>query len=155
MILLIPALVLLGAGLGLQVGPDGGVSRALRLPAALGQEGVELVPRDGEEPGPETVGLGTVIEAANSPGDRPHDFLGHIGGIRLLQAAAATEIKDQRGVEVDELLPGVRVVGVAYAQQQTWPSVGRGLHGALERSCKKLSQIPAGIEAQNPRGAWE
>src|SRR5262249_3275008 len=58
------------------------------------------------------------LQPARRPGHGPENVLRQVGGVRVLQAALAGEVVDDRTVNLHELRPRLAVAGVAEADQQ-------------------------------------
>src|SRR5205085_4159329 len=78
----------------------------------------------------ERAATGVVVEQVGGVGHRAEDVLGQVGGVGVLEAALAAVAVHHRGVDLDELPPGVLVPAVPDAGQQAGPGGGRLGHGA-------------------------
>src|SRR5439155_4239747 len=80
-----------------------------------------------------------VLQPFAAAGDGVQNVLSEVGGIGILEATAAREAIDQRGVQVDELSPGLAVGCVADADEQTRP----GVRGRCHAPAPHLRILPA------------
>src|SRR5262249_52799422 len=108
----------------------------------------------GEQPTAKRAKLGRVLQPADAAVHRPQNLLGKVGGIRVLKLMPPGVAINKRGVQVHELPPGVAVVRIAQANQQTGPGAGWLGHslapwGLLLARGQILSRNLAGFYAGN------
>jgi hypothetical protein len=126
---LVPCRLLLGGGLFLEQLPRRGVAGPAAEAVPRRQELAQLVAGDGEQPAPERAAVRVVLQPLDGTGDAAQHVLGQVVGVGVLQAVAAGEAVQQRGVGRPELLPGLPVARVADADQQGGPGARRIGHG--------------------------
>src|SRR6266542_896398 len=77
----------------------------------------QLVLRDPPQPAAERVPLALLTKTPDVCHHGLKDFLKDVGDIVVLQAPTPAPMQDQRGIEVDQTLPGVRLVCLDPCQQ--------------------------------------
>src|SRR5436190_733186 len=96
----------------------------------------QLPPDDGEQPVAEGALRRVVLQPAHRADDGAEDVLGEVAGVGFLQALLPRVAVHQGRVQLDELAPGLRIVGVAEAQEQA--GTGTGDQGLGPRNACRL-----------------
>src|SRR5262249_47614642 len=100
-------------------------------PPLAGQEVLQLVVDQREEPAAECASLRVIFEATRRRCDLAQNVLGQVSRVAILDPALAGIAINQRRIKLYEFLPGQGVPRVADANQQARPREGRIWHGLV------------------------
>ena len=85
-----------------------------------------LVAGDHPQPSPKRIARPLPAKAGDAGGNGRENVLQQIIGVLALQAAPPEPGEQQRSIEIDQPLPGIRVVGLDPLQQAEGRDVGAG-----------------------------
>src|SRR5436190_14154487 len=106
----------------------------------------QLVLRDPPQPAAKRVSVPFLAKSYDMHDDRLEHLLKNVGGFLAWQTSAAAPFQDQRGVETDQPLPSIRLVGL-HARKQA-PRRRRGRRRSrIHRCCGNSGHAVGGTDA--------
>lgn len=97
--------------------PNTRITGALSPAAVTAEEVENPVACYREQPGPKRAAIRGVLKSADRIGDLTQHILRDIRRIGLLEPLLASEVVDERRIDLDELIPSLVICAVAYPNQ--------------------------------------